>query len=78
MRPARAIDHRVDQRELHRDARIFGAAFAPGLGEIALEKPRSREAIDDAATRVAGQFLAEIADHLRRRETDANGRDPRR
>ena len=61
-----AIDQLVDLAVAHRDGRILVVAFAPRLGEIALQQLHVADLVDHAACRVGGELLREVRQHLRR------------
>src|SRR5215208_8089001 len=63
-----AVEGHVLEAVAHGDARIVGRAFAPGLGEVALDEAHIRDRVDRVVARVVVELLLEVARHLGRRE----------
>src|SRR5215208_4629237 len=63
-----AVEGHVLEAVAHGDARIVGRAFAPGLGEVALDETHIRDLVDRVVARVVVELLLEVARHLGRRE----------
>src|SRR5215210_2974461 len=63
-----AVEGHVLEAVAHGDARIVGRAFAPRLGEVALDEAHIRDLVDRVVARVVVELLLEVARHLGRRE----------
>src|SRR5215208_811540 len=63
-----AVEGHVLEAVAHGDARIVGRAFAPRLGEVALDETHIRDLVDRVVARVVVELLLEVARHLGRRE----------